>query len=539
MIKKIIYTDKEARARLFLGAIKVSEIVGKTLGPAGRNAIIQKAYSAPEIVNDTGTIARHIVLNDPTEDLGAQTVIEATMKTNDRAGDARTTTGVLAGETIKVATKLIPEDDSDATLGNGASKTVGISLSILEARDKAIELLKSDKYSRKLKKGELAHVVATSIGKLYPEYVKPIAEMVEAVGVDGYIAVEDNWGTKYGVETTLIQGMRFLGSYISPVMMTNMQKECVLEDTHILVTNHRLENVSQVHALIEELKAKQINKLVIIAEAFEKEFIVQVASAYRRHAESLMKGQSSQIFRVIGVKAPSLTTDQFQDVAAFVDAKFFDKNLGDNDLAKVKFAHLGFAKKVIIDEDDTNITDGRGNVADRLKQLKADIEAEKDPAFKEQTKRRIGALTSGFGIIRVGAATESARIYVKNKINDAVNSAKGALEEGVVKGGGVALKEIAEEMGEDNILFPVLTAPYEIIKKTTGQSKVPAHVLDSLKSIRLAVENGIEVAALLITCDISIADKRETLWDALDQKLAPRDNEDFRDDENQELKYRT
>lgn len=539
MIKKIILEGEKSRGKLISGALKVCRMLGSTLGPRGRNVIIQKAYSAPEITNDGGTIARHIVLEDPTEDLGAQTIVEATMKTNDRGGDGRTTTALLAGVIIETASKKIKDQDNSGGLnGEAATDVIGMSREILDGKDVVIEKLKSA--SRLLKKGELKNVVATSIGKIYPEHVDVIADMVEKVGKNGYIAVEDNWGTKYGIESNVIEGMRFLGSYASPVMISNDKKEAVAEDIHFLITNHRIENTLVLSPLIEKMREKNIKKLVVVSEGFEKETIFQVASAYVRHANLLAEGKTNDFFKIVLVKAPSLTTEQFEDVAVFVGAKFFNKNLADNSLGEASIEHLGFAKKVIVDEDDTNITGGKGNVKDRLKLLNAELDIEKDSAFKEQLKRRIGAMASGFGIIRVGASTETERVYIKKKIHDSVNAAKAALEEGVLPGGGIALRDIGENLGKDHILYEALIAPYKTIQKSLGgNGKVASTVLDAHKVTRLAVENACSVAAHLITCDGSIADRRRTLMDDLESALAPKDNDDFRDDENQELKYRT
>lgn len=538
-VKKIILEGSEARAKLIKGALTVCRILGSTLGPKGRNIIIQKAYSAPEIVNDGGTIARHIVLSDPTEDLGAQTVVEATMKTNDRAGDGRSTTALLAGKIIETVSKKVEEQDGGKVLsGNSAADVISLSRDILDQKDIVIEKLK--KMGRALKKNELKNVVATSIGKIYPGYIEPIAEMVEKVGLNGYISVEDNWTTKYGVENTLIEGMRFLGSYASPMMITDMErKETVWEDAPIFITNHRIENALQITPLIEELRKKDIKKMVIICEGYEKEFIFAIASSYVKNARVIASGQVADFFKVLAIKAPSLTTEQFEDVCSFTGAKLFNKNALDTDLKKAAFSYMGSAKKIVVDEDDTHITGGAGKVKDRIVMLTKQLDIEKDSAFKEQLKRRIGAMASGFGIIRVGASTETERSYVKKKITDAVNAAKAALEEGVLPGGGMALKDIAEELGKDNVLYPALIAPHDKIREDLAKAKIPATVLDALKVTRLAVENACSVAAHLITCEGSIADVREGLWEQLESKMQPRDNEDFRDDENQELKYRT
>jgi len=288
--------------------------------------------------------------------------------------------------------------------------------------------------------------------------------------------------------------------------------------------------------LVTKIRESGKRKLVIIAEGYEKEFTLAVARALVGAAQ----GTAADPLKVLAIKAPSLTTEQFEDVAVFCGAKFFNKDLGDSNLSLARLEQLGYAKKVVVDEDDTIITGGKGDVKERLKVLNAELEIEKDSAFKEQLKRRIGAMASGFGIIRVGAATETERKYVKYKIEDAISAAKAALEEGYVKGGGLALKEIAEDLGNDNILYEALLAPYKRIRSNSGGDiKVPATIIDPVKVTRLAVENACSVAAQLITCESSIAERRKTLWDDLEGLVMKTDNEDYRDDENQELKYRT
>lgn len=533
MIKKIYAFGPAARKKLLRGAAVVGELVSATLGPKGRNSIIQTPYSAPSVTNDGVTIARNICLEDEIEDLGAQTVVEACMQTNDRAGDGTTTTATLACKIISECGKKIEEEDKTKDVGGGAD-VVGMSRAILEGGAQVIEMLKES--AKPLKKGEVKNIISTSIGKIKPEYVEPITEMIEAVGKDGYISVEDNWNTQHGVSTELMQGMRFIGSYASPFMVTNRHKEAVWENTAVLVTNWRLETSASLKSLFIALKNAKRTKVVIVCEGYDRQVIVSLAAI-------MAAGETGkEVIKILAIKAPSLTTEQMEDVAAYTNAKFFDKNRADN-LDTVTIEDLGFAKKVVTNEDETVMTGGAGKVEDRIKTLKAHLEAEKDVAFAEQIKRRIGALTSGFGIIRVGASTEPERKYIKYKIEDAVNAAKAALEEGVVKGGGLALVEIAEKLGKKHILYTTLNAPHEKIKENAGvdEMKVPSTVVDPVKVTRLAVENACSVAAQLITSESAIANKRKSLWDEFEKKIAPAlsEDSDFRSDENQEQRFRT
>jgi chaperonin GroEL len=275
--------------------------------------------------------------------------------------------------------------------------------------------------------------------------------------------------------------------------------------------------------------------LVIIAEGFSAARIKTLATT----VQVIRDSGDTRLIEYLAIKAPSLTTEQFEDVAVFCNAKFFNKNLTDNNLTKARAMHLGFAKKVIASEDEIIITGTTGNVTERVELLKSQLEIEKDSAFAEQIKRRIGSLQSGLGIIRVGASTEPERKYIKYKIEDAVNAAKAALEEGVLPGGGIVLKEIAEELGPDNILYPALIAPHERIMANAGPNlKIGKTILDPFKVTRYAVENACSVAAQLITAESAIANQRKTLWGEMEKKLAPRDEmDDFRDDENQGQKF--
>lgn len=535
MIKRVMSVGGVARAKLLKGALIVGEAVGMSLGPKGRNAIIIHPYHPPKITNDGVTIARNIVLEDEIEDLGAQTVVEAAMQTNRRAGDGTTTTIVQACKLIEDCARKIAEED-ESTKASGVSAgadVVGMARAINEAKDIVIARLKE--IARPVKKGDIKNIISTSLGKIYPEFIDSLTEIIDKVGLDGYIAVEDNWSTKYGVETQVVDGMRFLGSYCSPFMVNTRNKEAMLENVYVLVTNHRIESLTPIQNILKELDSKGIKRFVIIAEgyssAMNKTFATTTVSSRRGDPRCI---------DFICVKAPSLTTDQFRDVVAFTGGKFFDKNISEHSLQNATIDMMGFVKKIVVDEDDTNMSGGKSDVKKRIEELKAELETEKDPSFKEQTKRRIGALSSGFAVIRVGAATEPEREYIRYKMEDAVNAAKAALEEGIVPGGGLALQSIAEELGEKNILYGMLNAPHEKIKSNAGGDiSVPKTVIDPVKVTRLAVENACSVAAQLITAEVAITNKEKSLMDELDRNLAPKENSDFRDPENEEVGYKT
>lgn len=546
MIKKIILTGQSARAKLLKGALQVGAMVGVSLGPRGRNAAIQEKYKVPTITNDGVTIARFTYLPDEIEDLGAQTVIEGAMATNERVGDGTTTTVVIACKIVEEYAGKIEKEDNEKNLMMlpGGADVTAMAREILDTRDIVIEKLKQK--SEKIKKGDLKNIVSSSIGKVFPEYCDSITDVIEQVGKDGYVSVDQNWNTKHGVETQVIKGMRFLGTYCTPYMVNARNKEAILEDVYVLITNHKFQTAQLLQPIITQLYAKGIRKLVVVAEGFERKFIDAVASSTVLSKQGKVgktkDGRIIEPIEYLCIKAPSLTSEMFEDVSVFTDAKFIDKNLGLNIEKDVIFEHLGFVKKVVVNEDEVLMIGGRGNTEQRAKILQEQIDNEKDPSFKEQTKRRLGALQSGFAVIRVGAATDSEREFIKFKIEDAVYAAKAAQEEGIVKGGGLALKEIAEELGEKHPLYNSLMEPYNRIQNSAGgHLAIPKSVIDPVKVTRLAVENAFSVAASLITVEVAIADKRIGMWDELEKKIYPQVDvaDDYRDSENQEHGFKT
>lgn len=546
MVKKINRKGADARKAVFRGAVEAGDYAGITLGPMGLNGVIQTAYRAPRVTNDGVTVLRNLVLDDPTEDLGCQMVVEASMKTNERVGDATTTTAVMDSKIVKDVAALIEKDETghDEIVEGMSARVdiVKISTDIMEAQQEVIK--KIGEAARPLKKGELRKVIATSLSKAYPQHVDLITEVVDKVGKDGYIAVEENFTTKYGIDYEIHTGMRFMGSYAHAAMTAeeltpagvkfNKRKEALMSDVDVFVTNHRIESLNLIANLAKELREKGKRKIVIIAPGYDKTFTNKVSMAII----SFLQGTGDAI-RILAIKAPTLTTEQFMDVAAYMGANLVNKDMGHN-LEKAGFADCGHAQRVIVDEDYSLFDGGSGKVADRIKQLKVDIEAEKDPSFKEQAKRRLGTLQSGFALIRVGASTEEEKTRIKDKFEDAIHSGQLALtEDGVVKGGGSVLCDIADGM-KGHIVEGALREPYARICQNAGKKiKVGPDVLDAAKSLKMAVENAFSSAAQIITTGLSIADKRRTLWDELDAKLAPRDNEDFRAEENQDMAYKT
>lgn len=530
MIKKIIKTEHEAREKLLSGVRKIGHIVGSTLGPAGRNVIIYRKYKPPLITNDGVTVARHIYFEDEIEDLGAQTIVEAAMKTNEQAGDSTTTSVVIATSIVEKCFDILNKSEDNNILSGGKVNVMSLKRQIDEAKEKVIEALKA---AKPLKGQDLSKIISTSLENL--EIGTEIGKMMKVLGLDGYISTEDNWATKYGVETEITTGMKKLGTYASPYLANSRnQKEAIWEDTLVLVTNEKIESVNYMANVLKQMQDAGKTKLVIVngysegTDGYSKQFIQSIANAMIAAA----KGNSNAI-QILAIKAPSLTSPELEDIAVFCDGLFYDKNLN-RKLKDLKIEELGFAKKFVVDESDFTIIGGRGKTEERIKVLQEQAELEKDQMFKEKMKRRIASLSSGIGIIRVGAMTESERDYLKLKIEDAVNAARSAMEEGTIKGGGLALKEIAEQLGEDDILYEPLMSPYNKIQENAGGNlEIKDDVLDPAKSIRLAFENACSAAGVLITTETAISERKKSLWDEL-EKIIDRSDErhSFRDAEN-------
>src|SRR3990167_459517 len=345
MLKVIVTSGVKARRKLLKGAMLIGQIVGASLGPRGRNAIIQTKYSAPQVTNDGVTIARHIMLEDEIEDLGAQTLIDGAMKTDDRAGDGTTTAIVIASKIVEDYSQRIEKEDkiSGGIIGEGEESVADVNKMAREILDTGkLVVEKLIKVARPLKELELKNVISSSLGLLFPEYVDSIADTVQEVGKDGYIAVEDNWHTKYGVETELIKGMRFEGTYITPYMVNSRNKEAIQENVMVFVCNYDLATLNQFRrnladpksAFFAEFLKQGYRKIVLIANSFEKPLI-------RLMAETIIQARSgnTNLIDFLCIKAPAMTTERMQDIAVYCGAEFFDKNRK-MELGDVNMSHL-------------------------------------------------------------------------------------------------------------------------------------------------------------------------------------------------------
>lgn len=532
MERKIIESGKGTTEKFLSGVRKVNEMVGGTLGPAGRNRIIQRKYRSPLVTNDGVTIARHMLIENEVADLAAQTLVEIAMKTNETAGDGTTSSIVIASALIESCFEKIR--NSGEELGGTQKNPMQMAREIRIELPRALELLKEQSIT--LEGDMLDDVISTSLEDL--EYGKTLGELMREVGPDGYVATDDNWATKYGIDTELTKGMRFLGSYASPYLATeHNEREAIFENALVLVTNEKIDSADILKTLLEDMKKEKKFKLVIIGghseniAPFSKGFIRQIARAMAGAAKN-----PDGMIQVLAVKAPTLTSDELEDVATFCNALFFNKDLG-HELKNAVVKNMGFAKKIVVSDDDVNIIDGAGIPEARIQVLKEQLDKEKDTMFKEKLKRRIASLSAGVGIIRVGAATEQERTYLKYKLEDAVHAAKAAMKEGIVPGGGLALKIVADALGEESVLYEALMAPYKRIRENAGgELDVPKNIVDPHKVVRLAFTNAISAAATLITCDGAIADQKLTVLDYFEKKLGKLNpaEDDFRDEVNQD-----
>jgi len=390
MWTKVIAEGSDAQRRFLEGVEVVDRMVGNTLGIGGRNRLIQQKYKAPWVVNDGAQIARRIVVEDEIADLAAQVIIEVAMKTGDQAGDGTTTSVVLASELTRHCMTLLKEDSERSELeGKKTLNAMDMKRQIHLEKEKAIASLKKSSHS--LSDTDLENVIATSIENL--EYGSTLADLIKTVGQDGYISVDDNWATKYGITTEVTTGMKFLGTYASPYLANESNaKEALWEDTHVLVTNQKIETASVLKNLIAEFNEKGVRKLVIIngteaSNPYSQQFVKAVANGVLQ----AVKGNDNAI-QILAVKAQSLTTPELEDVAVFCGANFFDKNLG-REISTVRLQDLGFAKKVSVTEDDVNILGGTGETDIRIGVLKEQVEREKDAMYQEKLKVKIASLS--------------------------------------------------------------------------------------------------------------------------------------------------
>jgi len=523
MAKTLSFSD-DARHLLEHGVNALADAVKVTLGPKGRNVVLDKKFGAPTITNDGVTIAKEIELDDAYQNLGAQLVKEVATKTNDIAGDGTTTATVLAQAMVRDGLRNVAAGANPTSLKRGMDAAV---MAVNEALlDKAIEVAGS---------AEVAHVATISAQD--PEIGRLIAEAMDAVGREGVITVED--GSTMATELEITEGMQFDKGFISPYFMTDPEAgEAALEDPYILVTTQKISAFEELLPLLE--KVLQTGKpLMIIAEDVEGQALA-----------ALTVNAIRKTLKVAAVKAPAFgdrRKAQLQDIAVLTGAELINPELGYKlDAATIDM--LGTARRVVVTKDDTVIVDGGGKTADiqaRAEQIRKEAEASDSDWDKEKLNERLAKLSGGIAVIKVGAATEVELKEKKHRIEDAIAATKAAVEEGIVPGGGAALVQIAsvldalDKTGDEatgvKIVAGALVEPLRWIAQNAGSDGyvivndvrtrnwgegldaatgewvdlVKAGIVDPVKVTRNAVANAASIAGLLLTTESIIVEKKE------------------------------
>ena len=499
MIKKQYKLGNEGREAIKRVAKQVGDILGKTLGPAGRNYFLPSG-----ITNDGRTIVSEIRFEDECEDNVALAFHEMARQTDKDAGDGTTTTMVIGTQIIQDALDRIP--DIDTPIGNDNSAT-DIIRSLETDKNKVLELL----LAKIIKVESLEDLKKVAKTSMETEGSDIIATAMWKAGKDTYPVLDNGFNGK--VETDIVKGISFPFSIATQTMFNGVGK-AEYSDVPVLVANHCFEQYLELAPFMMSMlqtKTKQ-NALVIIGKQFSVPFINAVSEAVKRAG-----------FPILLVSG-NFHNDTFEDLASFCDAKLIDTHpKGGRKITEAKFQDAGFAKTIIAREKETTFIGGRGlesliyeketvltRVGARVEEIKKLKEKEKDGKEREQMDRRVAALLGGIATIYVDAKTVAERYYLKLKVEDAMNSCKGAMNDGMVKGGGVTLKEIAEELGESSLLYNALLAPYNrIIQNNLGKELDTTEVFDSYAVVKAGVENAVSVCKVLCSLEGIIADKEK------------------------------
>ena len=525
MAKEIKY-GSEARAALERGVNQLADTVKVTLGPKGRNVVLDKSFGAPLITNDGVTIAKEIELEDGFENMGAQLIREVAAKTNDVAGDGTTTATVLAQAMVHEGMKNLEAGANPIVLRKGMKK----------ATDKAVEAIR-EMSSKVNGKEQIARVAAVSSGD--DEVGQMVADAMEKVSNDGVITIEESKTMQ--TELDLVEGMQFDRGNISAYMATDMEKmEAVLDDPYILITDKKISNIQEILPVLEQI-VQSGARLLIIAEDIEGEALT-----------TLIVNKLRGTFNVVAVKAPGYgdrRKEMLQDIAILTGGQVISEELG-FDLKETTMDQLGRAKSVKVQKENTVIVDGCGDknaIADRVGQIKKAIEETTSDFDREKLQERLAKLAGGVAVIRVGAATETEMKEAKLRMEDALNATKAAVEEGIIGGGGSAyihvskkVKEFAETLEGDEktgakIILKALEAPLAQIAKNAGLEgavivnkvresevgtgfdaynetyvdMVEKGILDPAKVTRSALQNATSVASTLLTTESVVSTIKE------------------------------
>ena len=449
MAAKIITFNEDARRALERGMDKLANAVKITLGPKGRNVVLEKKWGAPTITNDGVSIAKEIELEDPEEKIGAELVKEVAKKTDDVAGDGTTTATVLAQAMVKEGLRNVAAGANPMSLKRGIEQ--GVERAVEAIRNQAKEIDTKD---------DIAHVAAISAAD--DEIGEQIAEAMDKVGKDGVITVEES--QTFGMELELVEGMRFDKGYISAYFVTDPERmEAVLEDPYVLLANQKISAVKDMLPILE--KVMQASKpLVIIAEDVDGEAL-----------STLVVNKIRGTFKSVAVKAPGFGDRRkamLQDIAILTGGQVISEEIGLK-LENVRLDMLGTARKIVVTKDDTTVIEGGGNAEEikgRINQIKAEIEQTDSDYDREKLQERLAKLSGGVAVIRVGAATEVELKEKKHRIEDAVQTTKAAVEEGIVPGGGVALLSAQANLDKLDLEATSSPAPRSCARRSRSRS---------------------------------------------------------------------
>lgn len=544
-MSKIIKFDMEAREKIKKGIDQVANAVKITIGPRGRNVIVDKGFGSPMITNDGVSIAKEIDLEDKFENMGAELVKEVASKTNDVAGDGTTTAVILAQSIIKEGLKLVASGMNPINIRKG----------IEEAKEEIIKELKSKSKAINSKE-EIAQVATISAEN--SEIGKLIADVINEVGKDGVITVEES--QTFGFSKEVVEGLNFDKGYISPYMITdNESLKAEMKDPWVIITDKKISSINEILPLLEKITASGKKDIVIIADEVEGEALA-----------TLVVNKLRGVISILAVKAPEFgdtKKEMLEDIAFLTGGKVITEEKGMK-LENASLEMMGRAAKIVATKDSTTIISGKGKkkeIESRIDQIKSQIKSSDSKWDKDKLKKRLAKLSGGVAIIKVGAATEAELTYLKHKTDDALAATKAAVEEGIVIGGGTALlratnevykKYLAklnkrERLGAATInkmdleydsgfalLVKALEGPirqivlnagqddpgvvinkikesrlpnfgYDANKESFTEDMIKAGIVDPLKVTRTALENAVSMAAILLTSEAAIADKPE------------------------------
>ena len=532
MAKQILFNE-DARTALKKGIDKLADAVRMTLGPRGRAVVIEKGYGAPQVTFDGVTVAKEIELEDKYENLGAEFIKQAAEKTNDNVGDGTTTAVVLAHAMIEEGEKAIQK---------AGFNVIRLANELKEISEIVVKKLEEQK--EEINDNKKIEEVATLSAK-NPEIGKLIAEVMGKIKKDGVVTIEDS--NTIGNSHEIVEGLQFDRGYISPYMMTNPERmEAVLEDPYVLVTDKKISSINELLPLLEKLVKTGKKELVIIADDVEGEALA-----------TLVVNKLRGIFSALAIKAPGFgdrKKEMLEDISIITGASFISEDLGKK-FENIEISDLGHSHRVVATKDNTTIVGGKGdknNINNRVNQIKAQIKKVDSDFDREKLQERLGKLSGGVAVIKIGAPTETAQKELKQRVEDAVSATRAAMEEGIVPGGGIALfnvyvsgfksknKELPEAVAAREIMNKILAAPLEAIINNSGESvsKIvgdlqnkkkggtnawlgfdaimneikdlkDSGIIDPLKVVKTAFINAVSVASNYLTIGAAVANLPE------------------------------